>query len=312
MNAAVQMVKVKKTYGKNITAIQDLSLIIEEGKIYALLGPNGSGKTTTVRILTTLASADAGEIYYFGSPQINKKMIGCVAQNSGVDPMGTGRENLMLQGRIYGLRGEALRERVHELLTGFHLLKDADRLSKHYSGGMRRKLDLAMGIIHRPRLLFLDEPTTGLDPESRADLWQTIKQLQREHGMTVVLTTHYMEEADELADRIAFMNEGTIVAEGTAEEMKSKVGGDTITIQCREPQIAAQILEPIYPTQQLNHQDDSTLHVITDKGAEKLPDIIRLLEEKHVTVNSIAVARPDLGDVYLLYTGKMLRKDGES
>lgn len=277
-----------------------------------MLGPNGSGKSTTFRILTTLASADQGEIHYFGSPKINKQMIGCVAQNSGVDPTATGRENLMLQGRIYGLPKKALKERVNELLTVFHLQEAADRLSKHYSGGMKRKLDLAMGIIHRPKLLFLDEPTTGLDPESRAELWQMIKQLQSDAGMTVLLTTHYMEEADELADRIAFMNEGRIVAEGTPDEMKNKVGGDTITIECREAQVAAQVLAAAYSVQQPEKQDESTLHVVTENGAEKLPNVIRLLEEQHIPVDSIKVSRPDIGDAYLLYTGKTLRKDETS
>ncbi|MCM3313965.1 ABC transporter ATP-binding protein [Bacillus sp. FSL K6-6483] len=312
MNAAIQLKKVRKTYGKKIKAVQDLSLTIAEGSIYALLGPNGSGKSTTFRILTTLASADQGEIHYFGSPKINKQMIGCVAQNSGVDPTATGRENLMLQGRIYGLPKKALKERVNELLTVFHLQEAADRLSKHYSGGMKRKLDLAMGIIHRPKLLFLDEPTTGLDPESRAELWQMIKQLQSDAGMTVLLTTHYMEEADELADRIAFMNEGRIVAEGTPDEMKNKVGGDTITIECREAQVAAQVLAAAYSVQQPEKQDESTLHVVTENGAEKLPNVIRLLEEQHIPVDSIKVSRPDLGDAYLLYTGKTLRKDETS
>lgn len=312
MNTAIQLKKVRKTYGKKIKAVQDLSLTIAEGSIYALLGPNGSGKSTTFRVLTTLASADQGEIHYFGSPKINKQMIGCVAQNSGVDPTATGRENLMLQGRIYGLPKKALKERVNELLTVFHLQEAADRLSKHYSGGMKRKLDLAMGIIHRPKLLFLDEPTTGLDPESRAELWQMIKQLQSDAGMTVLLTTHYMEEADELADRIAFMNEGRIVAEGTPDEMKNKVGGDTITIECREAQVAAQVLAAAYSVQQPEKQDESTLHVVTENGAEKLPNVIRLLEEQHIPVDSIKVSRPDLGDAYLLYTGKTLRKDETS
>lgn len=312
MNAAIQLKKVRKTYGKKIKAVQDLSLTIAEGSIYALLGPNGSGKSTTFRILTTLASADQGEIHYFGSPKINKQMIGCVAQNSGVDPTATGRENLMLQGRIYGLPKKALKERVNELLTVFHLQEAADRLSKHYSGGMKRKLDLAMGIIHRPKLLFLDEPTTGLDPESRAELWQMIKQLQSDAGMTVLLTTHYMEEADELADRIAFMNEGRIVAEGTPDEMKNKVGGDTITIECREAQVAAQVLAAAYSVQQPEKQDESTLHVVTENGAEKLPNVIRLLEEQHIPVDSIKVSRPDIGNAYLLYTGKTLRKDETS
>ncbi|QQK75324.1 ABC transporter ATP-binding protein [Salicibibacter cibarius] len=308
---AIEMKDVRKTYGKDVVAINDLSLTIEEGTIYALLGPNGSGKTTTIRILTSLAAADAGDIFLFDK-KLNthnmKKWIGCVAQQSGVDPMGTGRENLMLQGRIHGLKGKELKKRVEELLERFHLQKDANRLSMKYSGGMKRKLDLAMGLIHHPKLLFLDEPTTGLDPEAREDLWKTIRQLQSEEGLTVVLTTHYMEEADELSDRVAFMNEGKIVVEGTAEELKNKLGGDTLTIQCTDnaqAERAKEILRALYHVT----SDERTLYVHSEQGAEELPKIFKVLESEQTEVRSAAVSRPALGDVYLIYTGKALSEE---
>ncbi|NBJ69948.1 MULTISPECIES: ABC transporter ATP-binding protein [Clostridia] len=302
MKHAVEMKNVTKKYKKNVVALNNLTLKLTEGKISSLLGPNGSGKSTTIRMLTSLAYPDEGEILIFGNKKIDKHLIGCVSQSSGVDPMGTGRENLMLQGRIYGLKGKKLKERVDELLRVFHLQEDAGRLSKNYSGGMRRKLDLAMGIIHRPKLLFLDEPTTGLDPEARKELWNTIKRLQHTDGMTVILTTHYMEEADELSDWIAFINDGTIVAEGTAEELKSKVGKDTVTIMCNKQAQAYSILQASYQTL----EDKDQLLVMVEEGEQKLAGILEKLRGNQINVSSVTVSKPDLGDVYLLYTGKKL------
>ncbi|WP_289890516.1 ABC transporter ATP-binding protein [Virgibacillus pantothenticus] len=308
MKNAVEMKNVMKTYGKNVIALNNLSLIMKEGEISSLLGPNGSGKSTTIRMLTSLAYPDEGEILIFGNKKIDKRLIGCVSQSSGIDSMGTGRENLTLQGRIYGLKGKKLKERVDELLRVFHLQEDADRLSKNYSGGMRRKLDLAMGIIHRPKLLFLDEPTTGLDPEARKELWNTIKRLQHTEGMTVILTTHYMEEADELSDWIAFINDGTIVAEGTAEELKSKVGKDTITITCDKQAQAYSILQASYKTL----EDKDQLLVMVEEGEQKLAGILEKLRGNQINVSSVTVSKPDLGDVYLLYTGKKLSAEEEA
>ncbi|WP_160112626.1 ABC transporter ATP-binding protein [Salicibibacter kimchii] len=311
MKTAIEMKDVRKTYGKDIVAIDDLSLTVGEGTIYALLGPNGSGKTTTVRVLTSLAVADEGDIFLFGKnlkTNLLRNWVGCVAQASGVDPMGTGRENLMLQGRIHGLKGKDLKNRVEEMLERFNLQKDASRLSMKYSGGMKRKLDLAMGLIHHPKLLFLDEPTTGLDPEAREDLWKTIRQLQTKEGLTVILTTHYMEEADELSDRVAFMNEGRIVAEGTAEELKNKLGGDTLSIQCTnnaQADRAKEILKVFYQVT----RDEDTLYVHSKQGAEELPKILKILESDQTEVRSASVSRPALGDVYLMYTGRALREE---
>ncbi|WP_143695869.1 ABC transporter ATP-binding protein [Virgibacillus proomii] len=304
MKNAVEMKNVTKTYGKKVIALNGLSLTIKAGITFSLLGPNGSGKSTTIRILTSLAYPDEGEIRIFGQKKLDKHLIGCVSQSSGVDPMGTGRENLMLQGRIYGLKGKRLKERVDELLHAFHLQKDANRLSKNYSGGMKRKLDLAMGIIHRPKLLFLDEPTTGLDPEARKDLWATIKQLQHTEEMTVILTTHYMEEANELSDWIAFINDGTVVVEGTAEELKSKVGKDTVTIKCDDEKRAYIILQASYKT---TLKDNNQLLIMVTEGERKLAEILEKLKENEINVSSITVSKPDLGDVYLLYTGKKLK-----
>lgn len=307
MKHAVEMRNVTKIYGRNVVALNDVTWNIAEGKISSLLGPNGSGKSTAIRMLTSLAYPDKGEIRIFGKKKLDKRLIGSVSQSSGVDQMATGKENLMLQGRIYGLKGQLLKERVDELLNVFQLQHDADRLSKNYSGGMRRKLDLAMGIIHRPKLLFLDEPTTGLDPEARKELWVTIKQLQQSECMTVILTTHYMEEADELSDWIAFINDGTIVAEGSSEQLKSKVGKDTVAIKCDNQKNAYSILQTLYTTL----EDKDQLLVMVEEGERTLADILARLREAEINVSSISVSKPDLGDVYLMYTGKKLNPKEE-
>ncbi|KMK77495.1 ABC transporter ATP-binding protein [Alkalihalobacillus pseudalcaliphilus] len=306
-SVAIDMKQVRKTYGKKVVAVENLSLQVKTGSIFALLGPNGSGKTTTIRMLTSLVSKDGGDIHIFGENKIDKHVIGCVAQNSGVDPLGTGKENLMMQGKIYGLKGQILKKRVDELLKMFHLEKDQNRLSKNYSGGMKRKLDLAMGIIHKPRLLFLDEPTTGLDPEARSDLWKMIKQLQEEQGMTVVLTTHYMEEADELADYVAFMNEGKLVIEGTKESLKRGMKSDTLIFQSPHVEKAKEVLQG---ENQLVVKEDK-LHVQVTDGATKLPELLHELKEHGVDIDSVTLSKVNLGDVYFMHTGKTLMK-GES
>jgi ABC-2 type transport system ATP-binding protein len=209
-----------KTYPGGVQALDGLSFTIEPGSIFGLLGPNGAGKSTTVRILTTLSRPNAGRAIVAGidvlrEPEQARRVIGSVSQRAAVDPDATGLENLALQGRLYGLRGDELRRRVSELLDRFTLSEAAGRLARTYSGGMQRKLHVAMGLVHRPRVLFLDEPTTGLDPEARAELWDEIGRLARTEGLTILLTTHYLEEADRLAGRLAIVDRGRIVAEGT-------------------------------------------------------------------------------------------------
>ncbi|MFD0586096.1 ABC transporter ATP-binding protein [Dactylosporangium darangshiense] len=216
-----------KTYPKGVKALDHLSLAVEPGEIVGLLGPNGAGKSTTVKILTTLARADSGHAEVMGHdvarhPGRVRTAIGVVAQRSGLDPAGTGRENLTLQGHLFGLRGAELRRRVDELLERFDLTEAAGRRTRDWSGGMQRRLDVAMGLVHRPAVLFLDEPTTGLDPEARAALWQEIRRLQ---GMAILLTTHYLDEADRLADRLVIVDGGRVVAEGTPDRLKGSCAG---------------------------------------------------------------------------------------
>jgi ABC-2 type transport system ATP-binding protein len=220
-----------KTYPGGIRALDKLSIDVAPGEVLGLLGPNGAGKSTTVKILTTLAKPDSGTATIAGHdvvrhPDRVRRVIGAVAQRSGLDPMASGRDNLLLQGRLYGLRGAGLRHRVAELLERFDLADAARRPARTYSGGMQRRLDVALGLVHRPLVLFLDEPTTGLDPEARAALWREIARLATEESIAVLLTTHYLDEADRLADRLAIVDGGRIVAEGAPDHLKGQLGGD--------------------------------------------------------------------------------------
>jgi ABC-2 type transport system ATP-binding protein len=224
-----------KTYPPDTRALDGLSLAIAPGEVFGLLGPNGAGKSTVIKILTTLTRPDSGTATVAGhdvlrAPQQVRRAIGVVAQKSGTDPTATGRENLLLQGHLYGMRGADLSRRVGELLDRFDLGAVADRPVRTYSGGTQRRLDVAVGLVHRPAVLFLDEPTTGLDPEARSALWQEIDRLSTGEGLTILLTTHYLEEADRLADRLAIVDSGRIVVEGTPAGLKTQLGNDPLTL----------------------------------------------------------------------------------
>lgn len=301
-----------KTYRGHVRALDGLSFSVNAGTIFGLLGPNGAGKSTTVKILTTLSRPSGGGARVAGidvtsHPNEVRRAIGYVAQKSGVDPDGTGRENLTLQGQVYGLRGAALKSRVTELLERFDLIEAADRVCRTYSGGMQRKLDIAMGLVHRPQILFLDEPTTGLDPESRAALWDTISTLSKDDGLTVLLTTHYLEEADRLAERLAIVDDGKVVVEGSPEELKGELHGDTINIELREQEKSAESVRDAI--RQLEGVDivlheGTSLHTRARNGAASVPNVITALESEGVHVTSVTVSRPSLDDVYLQYTGR--------
>ena len=224
---AIEAQALVKTYPPSVRALDGLTFTVRAGTIFGLLGPNGAGKSTTVKILNTLCRPDSGLARVAGldvvtAPDAVRRAIGCVAQKSGVDINASGRENLSLQGQFYGLGGAALRARVDELLARFSLAASADREARTYSGGMKRKLDVAMGLIHEPRVLFLDEPTTGLDPEARADLWREIERLAREQGITILLTTHYLEEAEELCEEIALIKGGRLIARDSAGGLRER------------------------------------------------------------------------------------------
>jgi ABC-2 type transport system ATP-binding protein len=306
-----------KNYG-DVRALDGLGFAVEAGTVFALLGPNGAGKSTTVKVLTTLSRPDAGEarvagIDVLGEPEQVRRRIGVVAQRSGADREGTGRENLELQGEVYGLRGRALRSRVDDLLQRFGLADVARRLARTYSGGMQRRLDVAMGLVHRPDVLFLDEPTTGLDPEVRADMWEEIARLAREEGLTILLTTHYMEEADRLAQRVAIVERGRIVAEGSPEGLKSELRGDTIQVELAEALTNGRVSAAMVRVPGIRDiaVDGRTLRARADDGGATVPAVLAALDAQAVAVASVTVARPSLDDVYLRHAGRTFAAAGE-
>jgi ABC-2 type transport system ATP-binding protein len=305
MKTSVQANDLLKTYG-DVRALDGLSLEVREGTIFALLGPNGAGKSTTVRVLTTLTRPDSGRALVaghdvLGDPAAVRRAIGCVGQRSGVDLEATGTENLILQGQIHGLGGRALAARVAELLDQFGLAEAAGRLVRTYSGGMQRRLDIALALVHRPRVLFLDEPTTGLDPEVRAELWREIERLARE-GLTIVLTTHYLEEADQLASEVAIVDRGRLVAGGSPERLKAELRGDSIHVELATA-VNGAALEPLPGVRDLV-VEGSVLRARADEGARAVPAVLGALEAAGMEVASVTVARPSLDDVYLRHTGR--------
>jgi ABC-2 type transport system ATP-binding protein len=308
-----------KTYKGGVTALQGLSFQVEQGEVFALLGPNGAGKSTAVKILTTLSRPDSGRATVAGEdvvrhPNRVRRVIGVVAQKSAIDREATGAENVMLQGQLYGLGGRELRQRVSALLERFDLAGSAGRIAKTYSGGMQRKLDIAIGLVHQPSVLFLDEPTTGLDPEARSDVWREISRLARDEGLTVLLTTHYMEEADRLSDRLAIIDHGRIVVEGTAEGLKSDLHGDSVQLSFAESVAQAQVMEIVGRMGGLLKQpsfDHRTLRGRVDSGAGAIPQMLAAFDAAGTTVETATVARPSLEDVYLRYTGHLFGVDGE-
>jgi ABC-2 type transport system ATP-binding protein len=300
-----------KTYKGEVRAVRGVSLSIPAGTVFGLLGPNGAGKSTIVKMLTTLSAPTGGTATVAGFDIVKqqkqvRRAIGCVAQNSGVDVQATGRENLLLQGRVYGMRGAELNRRADELLLRFGLAEVGRRFVKTYSGGMKRKLDVALGLMHAPRVLFLDEPTTGLDPEARAEMWEQIRELAWDQGLTILLTTHYLEEADQLARNLAIVDQGRIVTQGTPDELKAQLNGDAVSLElaagtdtdtAKSVAIARDLLSDV-------GVDGLTLRGRSADGAGAVPALLAALEEVDVHVASVTVARPSLDDVYLRYTGR--------
>jgi ABC-2 type transport system ATP-binding protein len=309
MEMAIEADVLVKSYPKGVTALDGLSFAVESGTVFGLLGPNGAGKSTAVKILTTLAQPDGGRgsvggVDVVARPDHVRRMIGVVAQGSGVDVRATGRENLRLQGQLYGMRGPALEARAQELLGDFGLAEHADRIAGNYSGGMQRRMDIAMALVHDPQVLFMDEPTTGLDPEVRAEMWHEIGRLSRERGKTVLLTTHYLEEADQLAAQLAIVDRGKVVAAGTPEELKSEMRGDAINVELASP--PGQLNGTLSEVAGIRDValDGRVLRARADDGGRAVPAVLQALEAHGIEVASVTVARPSLDDVYLRYTGR--------
>jgi ABC-2 type transport system ATP-binding protein len=300
---------------KTVEAVRGVDLVVDEGEIFGFLGPNGAGKTTTLRMLATLIEPDGGDATIAGvdlrrDPGEVRKRIGYVAQGGSTWDDSTAREELVLQGRLYGMSKTDAAARAERALEAFQLAEYADRKCKTYSGGQRRRVDIALGIIHEPKVVFLDEPTTGLDPQSRAHMWDEIRRL-RDEGMTVFITTHYLEEADVLCDRIAIMDNGEIVAEGTPVGLKREISHEVITVglDAAATPRAAEVLDGSPFVDRLEKLDDGDgLRLYVEDGATAMPQVLRVLEGSGVTLHSIELHRPSLDDVFLTKTGRSLRE----
>ena len=294
-----------------VVAVDGVDLRVEAGEVFGFLGPNGAGKTTTLRMLATLLPPTGGDAWVAGcdlrrEPGRVRERIGYVAQGGATDPTVRGRDELVLQGRLYGLSKAEAQRRTSELLAILELQGCADRPIGTYSGGQRRRLDLALGLVFQPRLVFLDEPTTGLDPQGRARMWDEVRRL-RDDGTTIFLTTHYLEEADALCDRLAIMDHGKIVAEGTADDLKRQIAGDLVILGINgEPQAAHALLahEPFVREASC---EDGTVRLYVEHGEAAMPAILRALDSAGLELRTIALSRPSLDDVFLRQTGRSLR-----
>jgi ABC-2 type transport system ATP-binding protein len=311
--------------GKTVEAVRGVDLQVGRGEIVGFLGPNGAGKTTTQRMLTTLLPIDSGQAQVAGydiarQPRQVRSRIGYVSQLGGADDMATGRENLTLQARLYGADKAGARGRVGEVLDVLDLTAIADRKVKTYSGGQRRRLDVALGIVHRPEVVFLDEPSTGLDPQNRANLWEHVEGL-RDGGTTVFLTTHYLEEADSLCDRVMIMDRGLIVADGTPGELKRQAAGDSVALTVSNAtgdgpagpagQRALALLGRASFVRDVTADGDD-LHLYVEDGKAALPELLRVLDSERISVRTVSLSEPTLDDVFLARTGRSLRDQAET
>lgn len=299
-----------------VEAVRGISFSVRSGEIFGFLGPNGAGKTTTLRMLITLLPVDSGKAMICGYDLVRhakeiRRHIGYVSQLGGADMEATGRENLLLQGRLYGMNRADAEKRADELLDAFQLVEVADRIVRTYSGGQKRRLEIAMGMIHRPKVLFLDEPTIGLDLQNRANLWEQIRQLQKE-GMTVFLTTHYLDEADILCDGVAIIDSGKIIVEGTPSELKKRISNDVIQIRLSRDKMqrARNLFEAISFINEIVVEGEN-IYLFVKDGAQVLPPIFELLNNNGLQMQSVTMTRPSLDDVFLKYTGRSLRDTKE-
>jgi ABC-2 type transport system ATP-binding protein len=309
--ASIEARGLTRTFKGGIEAVRGVDLDVTDGEIFGFLGPNGAGKSTTVRMLCTLLPPTSGSAKVAGHDVVRagdevRRNIGVALQEIGLDPVQTGRELLELQCGLYGITGSAGRERAAELLALVGLTEAADRRTKTYSGGMKRRLDLASALVHRPPVLFLDEPTTGLDPASRLTVWEEVRSINAD-GTTIFLTTQYLEEADELCERLAIIDSGEIVAEGTPESLKAEIGKDVVTVELHgaDADRTRQVIGELTGLERVIAEQDA-LALFVDDGASSIAQIVRRLDAADVEVGAISVSRPSLDDVFLESTGRRL------
>ncbi|WP_327086893.1 ATP-binding cassette domain-containing protein [Nonomuraea sp. NBC_01738] len=294
---------------KTVEAVRGVDLEVKKGEIFGVLGPNGAGKTTTIRMLATLITPDAGKATIAGhdlrkDPAAIRRELGYVSQAGGVEDTVTPRQQITMAAKIHAVADPAAATTA--MLERFDLSEIADRPGRTLSGGQKRRVAIALGLVHGPPLLFLDEPTTGLDPQNRANLWDHIKTL-REQGTSVLLSTHYLDEADALCDRLVIVDHGLVVAEGTPSELKREVSGDVVSLRVDDLDLASRTLAPLARDTRI---DDDVLRVYVDDGEHTLPSLLRALEEQHLPLNSISLERATLDDVFLAKTGRSLRDTG--
>lgn len=312
---AVDVKNIKKTFKTKqdtVEAVKDVSFEVKKGEIFGLLGPNGAGKSTTILMLTTLLQITGGQAKILDldvtkDDKLVREKIGVALQDTGIDNLLTGRELFFTTARLWGFSKKDSETRTNELLELVGLTEAADRRVKTYSGGMKRRLDLGLSLVNSPEVLFLDEPTTGLDPGSRRVLWDEIKRL-RDSGVTIILTTQYLEEADELADRIAIIDEGLVVAEGTSNELKASIGGDVVTLSFNSERELA-LAKELFPE---SIQEKNELRITVEDGASKIPSYINELTVNSIEVSSVTASKPTLDDVFLNVTGYRLEGTSEN
>jgi ABC-2 type transport system ATP-binding protein len=299
---------------KNVEAVKSVDLEVKEGQIFGFLGPNGAGKSTTLNILTTLLAPTSGKAMVVGfdllkHPQKVREQIGYLSQAGGADTFSNAFENLLLQARLYGIAKNEASKIATELIERFQMSDFATREARSYSGGQKRRLELALGIVHQPKLVFLDEPTTGLDPQSRAYFWEEIKRLKKD-GMTIFLTTHYLEEADNLCDRVAIIDHGTMVALDTPLQLKRQIGGESITVdfaQEKDTEQAKTLFESLSFIRKIFRQENK-LFLFVENGESLIAEVLRVLDKENIPIQTIGLSRPSLDDVFLQKTGRSLRE----
>jgi daunorubicin resistance ABC transporter ATP-binding subunit len=319
-DTVIEVEDLTKVYPDGTEALRGISFRVERGSFFGFLGPNGAGKSTTIKVLITLLGQTGGTARILGLDTTRdadaiRRRIGYAAQEVGVDDDLTGRENLWLQGRLYHLPRAVLAQRVEELLALMDLASDADRAAGAYSGGMRKRLDLATGLLHRPEVLFLDEPTTGLDPQNRAALWKYLERLNKQEGLTIFLTTHYMEEADRLCDRLAIIDHGRLIAAGSPAGLKAQLGGQVVTLtlpdgegRARDAERAVALLQGLPGVREVRPFDEG-VNVIAEDGGAAVPEVLRVLAGAGLAVARLSLTSPTLDDVFLKHTGHSIRNE---
>ena len=322
MDKIISVSDLVEVYPDGTKAVDGISFSVNEGEFFGFLGPNGAGKSTTIKVLTTLLTKTSGQVSIATfdiekNPKEIRKLIGVQSQETSVDPELTGRENMILQGNLQQMRGQELTERVDRLLDIVGLKDAADKRASRYSGGMKKRLDLASILVHKPKILFLDEPTTGLDPQSRATVWDYLEELNKKEGITIFLTTQYLEEADRLCEHLCIVDGGKIVAEGTPSELKNEIGADAIMLVMqdasgkRDDSVRKQAREIISKLEGVENVVDSGegLTIYAKNGGYFIPELVRAFDKSSIKLVSINLSTPSLDDVFLKHTGKRIRTE---